>query len=103
MFDWVLNMPLFPVKNKKRNYLARKTLRPLFMDEIQLSQDYRATKREQFTFYNSVTRNSWYSFNRPRNYERMWFTLELPSGFESGTPGLGNQHPNHYDNWAEVC
>ena len=31
------------------------------------------------------------------------FTLEPPSGFEPGTPGLGNQHPNHCDNWGEVC
>ena len=31
------------------------------------------------------------------------FTLEPPSGFEPGTPGLGNQQPNHYDNWGEVC
>ena len=27
----------------------------------------------------------------------------LPCGFDPGTPGLGNQHPKHYDNWEEVC
>ena len=41
MFNWVLNMPLFPVKNKERNYLAWNTLWPLFMDGVQLSQGYR--------------------------------------------------------------
>ena len=73
------------------------------MDELQLSQGYRATKRRQFTFYDSVTRSSRYSFNQPRKDEKMWFTSEPPSGFESGTPVLGIQHPNHYGNWEEVC
>ena len=31
----------------------------------------RATMRRQFTFYHSVPRNSWYSFNRPRKDERL--------------------------------
>ena len=30
-----------------------------------------ATSRRQFTFYNSVPRNSWYSFYRPRKDERL--------------------------------
>ena len=30
-----------------------------------------ATSRRQFTFYHSVPRNSWYSFYRPRKYERL--------------------------------
>ena len=38
--------------------LLRKTLWPLFMDGVQLSQSYRATTRRQFT------RSSWYSFNQ---------------------------------------
>ena len=80
-----------------------KTLWPHFMDVVQLSQGYQATKKRQFTFYNSVTKSSWYSFNRLWKDERMWFTLEPPSGFEPGTPRLGNQHPNHYGNLEEVC
>ena len=31
MFNWVLNMSLFPVKNKETNYLTRK-IWPLFME-----------------------------------------------------------------------
>ena len=41
------------------------------MDGIQMSQDYWATKRRQLTFYHSVSRSSWYLFNRPRKEERM--------------------------------
>ena len=29
--------------------------------------------------------------------------LELPSGFEPGTPQVGIQRPNHYVNWEDVC
>ena len=52
MFDWVLNMPLLPVKSKKEIILHEKlkTLSPLFMDRAQLSQGYRATKRRQVYF-----------------------------------------------------
>ena len=41
----------------------KKTLWPLFMDRDQLSPRYRVTKRRQFTFYHSIFRTSWYSFN----------------------------------------
>ena len=41
------------------------------MDVVQLSEDYTAPKRRQFTFYHSVSRSSWYSFNRSRKDERM--------------------------------
>ena len=44
---------------------------PFFMDRVQLSQGYRATTRRQFTFYHSVTRSSWYSFNQSRKDERL--------------------------------
>ena len=66
-------MPLLPVKSKKEIILYEKlkTLWPLFMDGVQLSQGYRATKRRQFTFYHSVPRNSWYSFNQPQKDERI--------------------------------
>lgn len=73
------------------------------MDRAQLPQGCRATKRRQFTFSHSVLRSSWYSLNQPWKDERMLFTLEPPSSFELRTPGLGNQHPNHYDNLEEVC
>ena len=41
------------------------------MDGVQLPQGYRATTRRQFTFYQQVPRNSWYSFDRPRKDERL--------------------------------
>ena len=41
-----------------------KSLWPLFVDEVQLPQDYGGTMRRQFTFYNKVPRNSWYSFSQ---------------------------------------
>ena len=64
----------------------------VFMDGIQLPQRYRATKRRQFTFSPLVSRNSWYSFNRPWKDERS--TSEPPSGFEHETTGLGIQRLN---------
>ena len=73
------------------------------MDGVQLCQDYRVNKRRQFTCYKSVTNSSCYLFNQSRKDERMWFTLEPPSTFQPGPLVLGNQHPNHYDNWEEVC
>ena len=51
MFDWVLNTPLLPVKNKEIIlYEKLKILYPLFMDVVQLSEGYTAPKRRQFTF-----------------------------------------------------
>ena len=43
----------------------------IFMDGSQLSQGYRAISRRQFTFYHSVPRISWYTFNQPRKHERL--------------------------------
>ena len=105
MFDWILNMPLLPVKNKGKIILYEKlkNLRPLFMDGVQLAQAYRATPRRQFTFYHSVPRSSWYSFDQPQNDKKAELTFELPNGFELGTPVLGIQHTNHYDNWEDIC
>ena len=37
----------------------------------QLSQGYRVTTRRQFTFYNSVRRSFWYSFDHPRKDKRL--------------------------------
>ena len=44
---------------------------PLFMDGGQLSQGCKAILRKQFTFYYSVRRISWYSFNQPQKHERL--------------------------------
>ena len=62
MFDWVVNTPLLPVKNKETNHVIEKlkTLWPLFMDGVQLSQGYRATTRRHFTFYRPAPSRSWY-------------------------------------------
>ena len=62
MFDWVVNTPLLPVKNKETNHVIEKlkTLWPLFMDGVQLSQGYRATTRMHFTFYHPAPGRSWY-------------------------------------------
>ena len=47
-----------------------KTLWPLFMDGVQLPQGY-SHFEEAVYFYHSVPRNSWYSFYRPRNDDRL--------------------------------
>ena len=41
------------------------------MDEVQLSQDYKATSRRQFTFNHESPRTSWYSFDGPQKDERL--------------------------------
>ena len=58
MFDWVLNLSLLCVKNKKLVILHEKlkTLQLFFMDGVHLSQGYRTTARRQFTFYHSESR-----------------------------------------------
>ena len=65
MFDWLLNTPLLPVIKKQIIlYEKYKTLWPLFMNGVQISQGYRATARKQFTFYQPVSWSFWYSFNQ---------------------------------------
>ena len=61
-------------KNKKCLQQKLKSLCSLFMDEVQLSQVYRATMRRQFTFYQSVPWSSWYSFNQLWKVERLIWT-----------------------------
>ena len=41
------------------------------MDGVQLSKGYQATLRRQFTFYHSVPKISWYSFNQLWEDERL--------------------------------
>ena len=65
------------------------------MDGVQLSQDYRATLRRQFTFYLSVPRSSWYSIDQPRKDERFSGPWSYPVVFLPRTPGLGVQCLNH--------
>ena len=47
------------------------TLLPLFVDGVQLSQCYKATTRTQFTFYQQLSRSTWYSFHQPYKDERV--------------------------------
>ena len=49
----------------------KKTLQSLFMNGVQLPQDYKATTKRQFTFYHSVPRTSWHSFSQPQKDERL--------------------------------
>ena len=54
-----------PIPTKMTDYVMnciakKKTLWPLFMDGVQLSQGYKATSRRQSTFYHSVPKTSWY-------------------------------------------
>ena len=50
--------------------LKKKIMTP-FYGGTQLPQGCRATTRRQFTFYHYVSRNSWYSFDRPRKDETL--------------------------------
>ena len=70
----------------------KKPYGPFFMDGVQLSHDYRATTRRQFTFHHSVPRNSWYSIDWPWKDERLswlWSHTEVlnsgPLDWESST------------------
>ena len=70
--------------NKFLNYLLvgftkflnriKKTLKKLYGPFLWMGFNYlkaTAISRRQFTFYHSVSRNSWCSFYRPRKYERL--------------------------------
>ena len=41
------------------------------MGGVQLLQGYRATRRIEFTFYQKVPGNSWYSSDQPQKDERL--------------------------------
>ena len=76
--------------------LFKKTLWPLFMDRVQLPKVYRATTMRQFTFYYSVSRNSWYPFDQIRKDERLtrpWrHTVAFNTGpFDWGSSALSNR------------
>ena len=55
------------------------------MDSRLQTQSYRATLRRQFTFYHLVSRNYWYSFDRPRKDERLNWTWSHPGVLKTGT------------------
>ena len=57
-------------KTLEQNF-KKKTLWPIFIDGVQLSQGYRATMRRHFTFHHSVPRSSWYSLDRLQENERL--------------------------------
>ena len=71
---WIKGLKLFQQANLVKK--LKETLWPLFMDGVQLPQEYRATTRRQFTFYYEVPRNSWHSFDQPRKDE-FAFSLQL--------------------------
>ena len=51
--------------------------------------------RRQITFYHSVLKISWYSFNQPRDDERLSQPWNHPVVLNLGPPGMGIQHLNH--------
>ena len=66
------------------------------MDRVQLPKVYRATTMRQFTFYYSVSRNSWYPFDQIRKDERLtrpWrHTVAFNTGpFDWGSSALSNR------------
>ena len=58
--------------------LLYKTLLPLFMDGLQLSQGYRTTRNRLFTFYHSGPKGSWYSLIRPWKDEKLSWPWSHP-------------------------
>ena len=75
--------------------LLKKTLWPLFMDGVQLPQGqshfeeavyFLPLSSQKFLVLILSTSGGWKAES----------TLEPPSGFEHGTPGLGIQRLNHY-------
>ena len=57
------------------------TLWPLFMDVVRLVLRLQATTRKEFTFF---PRSSWYSFNRPREDERLSWLWSHPEVLKLG-------------------
>ena len=51
--------------------IKKNTLWLLIVDGVQLSQDYKAATRRQFTFYHQVPRRSCDLFDQPRKDERL--------------------------------
>ena len=99
MFDWVRNAPLLPVKNKEI-ILYEKLNGPILWIGFNCLEATELLKGDSLLF---TTQSPGVTGTNLIDLERMWFTLEPPSGFEPGMPGLGIQHSNHYGNWEDVC
>ena len=69
----------------------RKSLWPLFIDEVQLSQGYRATTRSPFHSVPGVPGTHLIDLVRMKD----WTDFGASSGFETGTLGLKIQRLNH--------
>ena len=63
---------------RNKSIKKKKTLFPLFMDGVQLSQGCRVTTRRQFTYYHLFRRSSWYSTDRPWKDERLSWPWSRP-------------------------
>ena len=88
----MLNLTLV-VKFAQKKILKKtlKTSWPLFMNGVQLPQEYRVTMRRQVAFNHSVPRSSLYPFNQSWKDD----LGAIPSSFELRTSGLESQHLNH--------
>ena len=64
------------------------------MDEVQLPQGYRATRRRQFTFYQSFQKFLGLIWSTSDGWKAE-SSLEPQSGFEHGMSGLGIQRLSH--------
>ena len=88
-FDTV--MKLAKQKKKQKNL---KTLRPLFMDGVQLPQGYSHFEEVVYFLPQSSQKLLVLILSTSEGWKAD-LTLEPPSGFEHGSPGLGIQHLNH--------
>ena len=67
MFNWVLNVPLLPVKNKETNYPIGKKLKlysPFLLIGLNCIKAREPLQGNSLLFYLSVPRSFWYSFNQ---------------------------------------
>ena len=60
------------------------------MDRVQLPKVYEATAKRQFTFYHSVSRNSWYPFDQPQKDERLTRPWSHTVAFNTGPLDWGS-------------
>ena len=87
MFDWVLNTPLLPVKNKETNYLIWKKLK-LYSSFLLIGFNcIKATeplRGDSLFFYPSVPRSSWYLISQFRKNKRLRWPWSHPVVLNSG-------------------
>ena len=75
-------------------FLEKKTLRPLFMDGVQLPQGWSHFEEAVYFLPLSSQKFLVLILSTSKGWKAE-STLEPPSGFEHGTPGLGIQCLNH--------